>query len=78
MTHYINIINVICNCTLAIASILAIIWGCIYFNKKLKIYLLEENNRLKIIGLDIGNGACHISKVIYIRRPSDRVDYSFT
>ena len=59
----VEIINMITNIIMTIIALLALIFGIIYINKKLKIYIYQDNNRLIIQSIDKGNTSCCIKKV---------------
>lgn len=61
----IDLLSMIFTGVTAITAALALTFGFVYFNKRMKIYCFSENDKLKIIGFDKGNGACKIKKVIY-------------
>lgn len=72
---WIELVNTICNLIITIISICALISGIVYINKRLKIYIYEENNRICVVGLDKGHGNCFILKA-FLKMPNKNIDLS--
>lgn len=62
--YILDIVELIINGLTALATICAVVFGIIYFNKRLKIYTFKDNDFLKLVAFDKGNGSCHFERYI--------------
>lgn len=60
-----DIVGVVISGFIWITAVVALVIGCIYFNKKLKLYTYREDNLICLAACDKGNGACRITKAFY-------------
>lgn len=65
MVTWTDITGVVINGLIWITAVVALVVGCIYFNKRLKFYIYQENDLLCLASFDKGNKACNISIAFY-------------
>jgi len=67
-----DITGVIISGLIWITAVVAIVVGCVYFNRRLKFYIYQKNDILCLSSFDRGNGACHISIAFYALKKISR------
>ncbi len=62
---YLDILNTMAYCTSALCAVIAVIFGFIHFNKRLKFYFVQDNCKIIISFFNKGNIDCIIKDVLY-------------